>query len=474
MCLRLASAGLFFWGVMATFTPAAAYWTAVLAASGDSARATAVADLLTTGTKLKFYDSGSTLIRTVTTAAWTKGAVSVGSYPITPGAFTGSQTGTGTPATVVVTASDDTEIFRTTAGVLENVFQIPSAFATSVDLSEGSFTLNYPTADAAPSGKRWHPGHYFYTSQDWTHDITMVESRRNKVRTNPYFQGYKLYAFWDKLESTAGVYDFSAVLTELDKAEADGKYVLIRLEERSFHGAARGLPCPQYVYDGGGTYAHVGNGQNILSPKLWVPWVGEAYLAMVAALMDAIDDHPALQCVMTEECSIEGAWLQPGYTWQAMNAFILEYCRVGSAGAVNSLWHQNMGWSNEPSSDTTEHYRMTDTVVRTHKAGISPTDLNILTSWMATKNTTYGKYIYDRYLGETFFAPNVEYQSYVQAGHTAKSLLDFGVDTLGAHFIAWSNTDYGGSWAFTQEDAIAEVTRQAGRINTARPSNVPV
>ena len=194
---------------------------------------------------------------------------------------------------------------------------------------------------------------------------------------------------------------------------------------------------------------------------------------MIAAMMTAIDSHPALQGVKTEECSLAGSWLQAGYTYQAMNEFILEYCRVGSAGAVNSLWHQNMGWSNEPGNDLTEHYRMTDTVVRTHKSGMSPTDLRHYPSGTAYTNTNYGAYCTTRYAGETYFAPTCEYHTYIAPGHTARSVLDYGVDTLGVQFITWGNSDDNIAWVFTAEDAIAEVTRQLGRINTARPSNVP-
>lgn len=451
---------------MSQIVPSADYWTAVLAETGDANRADAVKTLLANGTKLVFLDASGSTIRTVTTAAWSRGSQSGSYYPITPGAWTDPGTGTGTAATIVVTDSSDGEIMRFPASLFNLAVDLSSVTAV-----EGTAKLMYPASGTAASGKRWYPGHYFYASQDWTHDVTMVESRRNKVKNNAYFAGYKLMAWWDQMESTAGNYDFSKVVAALDAAEADGKMAWIRIEERSFHGASRGLPCPQYIYDGGGTYASTANGQNILAPKFWVPWVGEAFLDMIAALMEVIDDHPALQGVMTEECSIAGSWLQAGYTWQAMNAFILEYCRIGSAGAVNSLWHQNMGWSNEPSSDATEHYRMTDTVARTYKAGLSPTDL-CASGTIATKNTTYGAYIYDRYPGEAFFATNVEYATYTGASG-AKATLDYGVDTLGCHFIGWSNTDYSGAWTFTDDDAIAEVARQQGRINTTRPSNVP-
>lgn len=44
-------------------------------------------------------------------------------------------------------------------------------------------------------------------------------------------------------------------------------------------------------FDGGGTFAEVANGENILAPKFWVPWVGEAFLDMIAAMMVAIYGH---------------------------------------------------------------------------------------------------------------------------------------------------------------------------------------
>lgn len=454
---------------MSQIQPSPLWWETVLPEVSEQDRADAGAALLANGTKLKFLDASGALIRTVTSDAWTRAAQNGNAYPIVPGAWTDPGTGSGTPETIVITTASDVEILRLPAAAFS--LAVPIAGAT---VAPGAARLRYPASGPPPaSGKRWHPGHYFVVSNDYTHDVTMVESRRNKVRTNPYFAGYQLQVFWDKLETAQGVYNFGPVLAELDKAQSDGKTAWLRIMERSFHGASRGLPCPAYIHDGGGTYAHTGNGQNMLAPKFWVPWVGSALFAMVAALMEAVDGHPALQGVMTEECSLEGAWLQPGWTWQAMNAWILEYCRIGSQGAVNSLWHQNMGWSNEPSTDTVEHYRMTDTIVRTYKAGLSPTDLCHEPHGTAYLDTTYGKYITTRYAGETFFFPGVEYHTYIAAGHTAQSVLDHGVDDLGVQFIFWNPTDYSASWVFTADDAIAEVTRQQGRINTTRPSNVP-
>ncbi|MCO6445744.1 MAG: hypothetical protein J5J04_16850 [Anaerolineae bacterium] len=455
---------------MATFTPAAAYWTAVLAASGDSARATAVADLLTTGTKLKFYDSGGTLIRTVETAAWTKGALTQNHYPITPGAFTGSQTGTGTPATVVVTASDDTEIFRTTAGVLENVFQIPSAFATGVDLTAGSFTLKYPSSQAAPSGKVWTPGHYLMVTDDYNR-LGMLESSRNLVKTNSNWVGYYGHYWWHRCESTEGVYDFSIITDDLDKAAADGKKMWVMLNNRSFHGSARGSFCPAYIVNAGWTYAYTGGGENFAGPKLWVSGCGGAWLNFLDAALDAIAGHSAFQGMTTEENQMSGCWLQAGWTWQAHNEFLLEQSRRGAAKVQNGLWHNNMSWSNEPASDTTEHYRMTDTMVRVHRSGLAPNDLRLSGTGGPPTVTPYGSYCFTRYAGEAYFMAQVEWLTYFLP-ESPRQIIDYAVDTLGMNFIGWQPVASGYSGqTFSITDVIAEVNRQSGRINDTRPTN---
>lgn len=452
---------------MTTVVPAAAYWTAVLAETGESDRAGAVATLLANGTKLKFYDSSGTLIRTVTAAAWTKGALTQNYYPITPGAFTGSQTGTGTPATVIVTTSADVEIFRTTAGVLSGVFSIPSAFDTGVDLAEGSFTLKYPSTQTAPSGKLWYPGHYMRVDDDMNR-LGMLDYYRNMVRNDPNWAGYVGYYWWHRMESSKGVYDFSIVLDDLDKAEADGKMMWIQLQNRSFHGSARGAYCPQYIVDEGYVYSYTGGGQNFAGPKFWVPTCGNYWLDFQDAFLAAVSGHPAFHGIRTEEGTQSGCWLQAGWTWQAHNAFLLEQSRRGADGIGDALLVNNWNWSLEPSSDTVEHYRMTDTVVREHRVGVCPNDL-AMSGYIAWNANPYGKYVFDRYAGESYFAGAMEWETYFQP-ETPRQLIDNLVDNLGVHFVFWQCVE-STSATFRFNDVRAEVTRQSGRINTARPSN---
>lgn len=122
-------------------------WNAVLAQTTSLARADAFAALLPTGSKIKFYSSTNTLIRTVTTGAWTRGNILNNAYVITPGTITDAASGSGTPTYAVITNPSDTEIFRCTAGVGSGVLQLQTAITNSDPITVGTFSIGYPTND---------------------------------------------------------------------------------------------------------------------------------------------------------------------------------------------------------------------------------------------------------------------------------------------------------------------------------------
>jgi hypothetical protein len=183
----------------------------------------------------------------------------------------------------------------------------------------------------------------------------------------------------------------------------------------------------------------------------------------------AIRDHPALVGVLTEESNMEGSWAQPGWTYQAANAFLLEQSRLGAANIGNKLFHCNMSWSNEPSTLTAESYRMTDTVIRVHKNGCCPNDL-ALSSFLRTQTNTYGKYLFNRYPGETFHHVLCEWGSYFLP-EGPRQLIDY-AKSLGIQYISWQPVIYSGN-TFSINDVITEVNRRGNDLPSARPPNVP-
>jgi beta-glucanase (GH16 family) len=124
-----------------------ATWNAILAQTTSLARADAIAALLPNGSKIKFYNSSNALIRTVTTGAWTRGAIANGAYTITPGAITDAGTGSGTPTLAIFTNPSDVEIFRCTAGTSSGVLRLQNNITGGDEITVGTFAVGYPTTD---------------------------------------------------------------------------------------------------------------------------------------------------------------------------------------------------------------------------------------------------------------------------------------------------------------------------------------
>lgn len=454
---------------MSTITPAAAYWTAVLAEVADVDRAEAVKDLLTTGTKLKIYDSGDTLIRTVETAAWTRGALAGGKYPLTPGAFVSNTTGSGTPSYVVITSSADVEIMRMPAGVLSGTMRFPAAIAGGTELDPGTFALAYPTDAVTPTGKRWFPGHYLFASDDVNH-LGMLESRRNLVKTNANWAGYHNQYWWHSLESTEGVYDFSMITDDLAKAEADGKALVVRLMERSFHGTTRPFPVPAYITS---TYSGTYTSGSFIGTKLWEPTVNERLILMIEALYAACEPYAAFQGLAMEESSMVDIF-QPDYTHAKMAAWWLKMSERCGAAAGNCLFFSNMNYGYSSSATPTRLEIMTE-MATVDRIGTGASDARL----DGDRNGGALSYPFNpwQWAGIAPLFAGVEYNTYstdpLRPTRTAKDYLDFGVDTLKLNFMGWMARTSTSGVDFNIYDVIDEIDLQSGRINTARPTNAP-
>lgn len=107
---------------MSDLTLTTAGWVSFLAQSTAQTRATAWAGWFPSGASIDFLDAGGATIRTVTTGAWTVGAVQSGYYPVVPGAYTDAAAGGGTAVTAVF-RDGATERFRCTVGVRNPVTQ---------------------------------------------------------------------------------------------------------------------------------------------------------------------------------------------------------------------------------------------------------------------------------------------------------------------------------------------------------------
>lgn len=326
--------------------------------------------------------------------------------------------------------------------------------------------------------KRWQPGHYLQAF-DQASRTTLVASERALVSGNANFKGYQIAVWWDEIEPSFGVYDFTEVLSALDAARTDGKYCWIRLIDRSFQGFTFGRPFPTYLDNAPfGWYQDSRPGaQNMVAPKLWESATGERWLRAWEALIEACDLHPACQGFTTEEYEMQGSFAQSTWSLTAMDNFWREAARRGNIKAANSLIHINTGWAQSRSAAQLKP--LTDYFV-SQCAGLGPTDL--LRTYIGsgapqpTLSTDFGKYIFSAppvgHRDETYFKLSYEWGSF-DGTDTPLELIDWAYSTLRCHFITWdpdrtSASATGNSWA----TVLAAVNTRSGLIYDVKPSNV--
>lgn len=452
---------------MSTITPAALYWTLVLPEVSDAARASAIA---AAAAKIAFLDSEGSTIRTISTAAWTRGALDGSNYPLTPGAVTDAASGSGTPVTAVFLNSSDAEIFRAPAGVLTGTVRLPDDITAATEIDAGTLKFLYPTEAQAATGKRWYPGHYLFVCDDVTH-TGMMESRRNLVKSEANWAGYECQYWWRKLEPTQGNYDFSMIESDLAKCEADGKRMILRLMERSYHGTSRPEPLPDYIASMSGRWTY----ENFIAPKLWEPAVNERLIQLVEYLFGAFGDDPYFQGIFMEESAMSGVTSVSGYTHAKMADWWLKMGERCGAAAGNALFFGNFNYGYSSSETNPTRAQIMQELATVDRIGLGASDARM----SGDRNGATTSYPFDWriHAGVAPLIAGVEYNTYStdasRPTRTAKDYVDFGVDTLKLNFMGWVARTSTSGVDFNIHDVIEEIDRQNGRIVSTRPTNAP-
>jgi hypothetical protein len=320
--------------------------------------------------------------------------------------------------------------------------------------------------------KRWYPGHFVQCYDQASR--TTLTTERLQVANNPLITGYEIKLWWDTFETSFGVYNTAPLMAALNTAQADGKKVIIRFQERSFQGNIWGKMYPTYLdFAPYGSFTDNNGGQNIIAAKLWLPSVSDRYILAMEAIARAADPHPAFQVLMTEEYSIQGAWNQPDFDGRLMRQHWNEVARRVNPILKNGLLHVNTGWTEEPRTEASLA-PYSDYLV-SQNAGLGPTDLAYSSS-IATLNTDFGRFIFSRHRDQTFFLLNYEWSSYFLP-ESPSFLIDWAYDTLRCHFLVWdadmnaaNKAEFEARWGF--DDVLAAIAAKNGKIYSTKPANV--
>lgn len=189
-----------------------------------------------------------------------------------------------------------------------------------------------------PTSKKWgvnYNGHYILeggtmTGQALLDDITPL----------PYIKGAQKRFSWNQFESntTPGSYDFTPLITWLDRYHANGKKLRVLLMYKAFGVNNKAVPDyitktpsqagydAQYTDSNGpwyGAYRWGGVGQ---AAALWIPAVADRFIAMLTAMAAAVDGHPALATVDMNETSMGSP--SPALTTAQKQAFGTQMARI--------------------------------------------------------------------------------------------------------------------------------------------------
>ena len=150
-----------------------------------------------------------------------------------------------------------------------------------------------PTDLAATSGRKFHAGHYVALLRNGGSQKTMEQS----IKEAPEVKGFVKRYTWRELEPKPGVYQFSEIKSDLAWAAANGKYLIVMIEDRTFTNEKAGPADFDSKYE----QATRSGGWVV---ERWQPEVVTRWIAMVKALGKQFDSHPNFEGLATQETSL--------------------------------------------------------------------------------------------------------------------------------------------------------------------------
>ncbi|PSJ16560.1 glycoside hydrolase [Nitrosomonas supralitoralis] len=167
--------------------------------------------------------------------------------------------------------------------------------------------LNAIAATTDPTAVKWHPGHYYIIKGASKNNATYLAQVYSELDATPALQGMMIRYFWNDLEKSKGVYDFSSIDKRLAELSARGKRLVIQVQTKSFN---KRQVVPSYMktaeYDGGeydiSDYGNtVVTGRNI---KLWNLQVQNRLIALFKAMGTRYNSHPYFEGISMIETAM--------------------------------------------------------------------------------------------------------------------------------------------------------------------------
>jgi hypothetical protein len=139
--------------------------------------------------------------------------------------------------------------------------------------------------------RKYNPGHYVALMRRYD-DLTVLDS----VAASGLPRGIQKRYAWRTLEPRRGCFDFSEVMTDLDRCASLGMQLMVYFEDKTF------VPehaVPEYL-----NHLSMPNRGNGYTAIRWHPHIVERQQAVFQRLGQYVDGHPAFEGIGIEETSL--------------------------------------------------------------------------------------------------------------------------------------------------------------------------
>ncbi|WP_045226628.1 hypothetical protein [Methyloterricola oryzae] len=318
-----------------------------------------------------------------------------------------------------------------------------------------------PKPPAAPgpvlgSAKKWNPGHYL--NAYWGTDMP---GSLNKTKPYAFLKGVSVIHQWRELEPTKGSYNFSRIESELAMAKAQGKQLMIQINDRTFW---KNWPdcVPDYlindpIYKGG--QSHIGIKCTALR---WVPAVQDRLIALYRALGQKFNGDPNFEAIFVEEDGVETAgdnmslYSSRGYTDQEKRGMDALAASFPNTQVFKFLsWGPNVG----------------ELFAYAKKLGLGVGGPDLVPD-----SKTFSTSFYTQYSGKIplhISSQDPRVNQYIEQGGSVERMLDFAIsDPAGLHvnYIIWDQPNYP-NFSY-KRDILPLLEARQGYINTGCPTSI--
>jgi hypothetical protein len=318
--------------------------------------------------------------------------------------------------------------------------------------------------------KKWFPGHYAKTGSNAKMGIE--EGSIELIKNNPYFVGYTTNVFWNEIEVSRDVYDFSKIYELIRVADRDNKKLMLTLKD-VVHSGGGNPYLPQYIlsdeYEGG--YFSVtkpgdsGTGTLKSFARWWLPQYRERWEKYIRAVGKEFDNHPTIAVInFCESARPEPDEPGTGYSAENMIKFFKGQNTAAAEAFPNTVVIQYLNWMviSEEDRDEFMEYLVDDL-----KVGFGGPDIkNFSRGSEVLVTNRFSRY----YLVYREKIPiSVEAQSGAFRGGSAREIFHYAVDSVKVNFLPWTTSVRDSKNGFSFYDVIKVVNEEKGRVNADLP-----